>query len=156
MLLSQIKQEPIDLLDGHKRDVRTQFGAICYRVRNGDVQVLLVTSRESGRWIIPKGWPMDGETPSEAAATEAWEEAGVKGKVRNACVGIYTYSKRMNGQNNIPCVVAVFPIKVKSLEKNFPEKDQRKRKWFSLKKASKAVDERDLGQILRHFSPKQL
>jgi 8-oxo-dGTP pyrophosphatase MutT (NUDIX family) len=156
MLLSKIRQEPIDLQDGGKRDVRTQFGALCYRVRNGDPQVLLVTSRESRRWIIPKGWPMDGETPADAAGTEAWEEAGVKGKVRNVCLGIYTYAKRIEGENSIPCVVAVFPVKVKSVEKNYPEKDQRTRKWFSLKKAAKLVDERDLGQIIKHFSPKHL
>jgi len=156
MLLTQIKQEPIDLENGHKRDVRTQFGALCYRIHNGDVQILLITSRETRRWIIPKGWPMDGETPADAAATEAWEEAGVKGKVKNACIGIFTYSKRLDKDQTIPCVVAVFPIKVKSLKKSYPERDQRKRKWVSLKKASKMVAERDLGQIIKHFSPKHL
>lgn len=156
MLLTKIKQEPIDLENGRKRDVRTQFGALCYRVQNGDVQVLLITSRESRRWIIPKGWPMDGETPADAATTEAWEEAGVIGKTKNACVGIYTYSKRIDKTQSLPCVVAVFPIKVKALKKNFPEKGERKRKWVSLKKAAKLVDERDLGQIIKHFSPKNL
>ncbi|MFC6583776.1 NUDIX hydrolase [Sulfitobacter aestuariivivens] len=54
--------------------MRTQFAALCYRVKKGKVQVLLVTSRGTKRWIVPKGWPMDGKTPAQSAALEAWEE----------------------------------------------------------------------------------
>ncbi|MBT8416205.1 MAG: NUDIX domain-containing protein, partial [Silicimonas sp.] len=76
MSLTRIKQRPLRLADGGKRDVRTQFGALCWRVVNDKVQVLLITSRRRKRWILPKGWPMDEATPVEAAQTEAWEEAG--------------------------------------------------------------------------------
>ncbi|MEP3299051.1 MAG: NUDIX hydrolase [Pseudoruegeria sp.] len=138
-----------------KRDVRTQFAALCYRVKNGKVEVLMVTSRGTGRWIIPKGWPMDGQTPAAAAATEAFEEAGVDGRVKDMCLGIYSYQKDI-GDDALPCVVAVFPVKVKRLHDNFPEAKERKRKWFSRKKAAARVKESELAQIIQNFDPRRL
>jgi len=114
----------------NKRDVRTQFAALCYRIVDDETQVMLVTSRQSRRWIIPKGWPLEGATPAEAAATEAFEEAGVKGKAFNICLGLYSYTKLMDGQDDLPCAVSVFPVRVKKVLKKYPEADQRKRKWF--------------------------
>jgi 8-oxo-dGTP pyrophosphatase MutT (NUDIX family) len=142
----------IDLSDATKRDVRTQFGALCWRRRNGEVQVLLVTSRRTRRWIVPKGWPMHGEAPADAAATEAWEEAGVKGRIGEMCIGIYTYAKDIE-QSVLPVVVAVFPLKVKDIEIDWPEKNERRRKWFSLKKAAAQVDEPELKALIRNFDP---
>ena len=134
-----------------KRDVRTQFGALCYRVQNSETQILLITSRASKRWIIPKGWPMEGQTPAEAAATEAFEEAGVEGKSFNVCLGLYSYTKVMEGSDDLPCAVSVFPVKVKKILKTYPEAKERKRKWFSLKKAAARVREPELRKILKHF-----
>ncbi len=139
-----------------KRDVRTQFGALCYRLRDGQVQVLLITSRGTGRWIIPKGWPMQGETPSGAAATEAYEEAGVEGRVSDTVLGVYSYTKSLPGQDNLPCVVAVFGLRVKRLLKDFPEAGQRDRKWVSQKKAAAMVANPELGQLIASFNPKYL
>ena len=143
---------PIHLKDSEKTGVRTQFGALCYRVRDEKPQILLVTSRGTGRWILPKGWPIDGASPSEAAMQEAWEEAGVEGKVMSNSLGIYSYVKEDDGER-MPCVVAVFPVKVQKLKKKFPEVEQRSRKWFSLKKAASLVEEPELSQIMRGFDP---
>ncbi|MGH1368652.1 MAG: NUDIX hydrolase [Maritimibacter sp.] len=151
----QAKQKPMRLKNAGKRDVRTQFGALPWRERDGKVQVLLITSRGTGRWILPKGWPMDGATPSKAAATEAWEEAGVIGKPSNVVLGFYSYRKR-HEDDNLPIVVAVFPIKVRKVAKDFPEAGQRKRKWVSLKRAEKLLMEPELRAIVRHFKPSQL
>jgi len=140
-------------LDGGKRNVRTQFGALCWRRQNDAVQVLLVTSRRSKRWIIPKGWPVDHATPGATAETEAWEEAGVEGRASSNCLGIYSYNKELELGEQLPCVVAVFPVRVKKLRRTYPEAEQRRRKWFSLKKASRLVDEPELSAILTRFDP---
>lgn len=155
MSLAGLKHSPITTLGANKRDVRTQFGALCYRVHDGRVQILLITSRGTGRWIIPKGWPMDGETPAGAAATEAYEEAGVQGKVSDLVLGFYSYNKGMD-RDHLPCVVAVFPIRVKKLLKSFPESGERKRRWVTPKKAASMIDEPELRRIIRHFDPKAL
>ncbi|MBS9718666.1 NUDIX hydrolase [Pseudohalocynthiibacter aestuariivivens] len=147
------KQQPIQLNASQKHGVRTQFGALCYRVNNDKVQVLLVTSRGAGRWIIPKGWPMDQQTPASAAAQEAFEEAGVEGKIENICLGIFSYVKSRNVEDELPCVVAVFPMKVKRLLRKFPEAKERNRRWFSVKKAASMVSEPELAQIIRAFEP---
>ena len=153
MSVGKIKQRPLRLGGDDKRSVRTQFGAICWRRHRDEVQVLLVTSKRSKRWIVPKGWPQDGATPAEAATTEAWEEGGVKGKARPVCLGIYSYSKERADSENMPCVVAIFPVKVENLSKDWPEAGVRKRRWFSLKKAAGLVDEPELAAMLRKFDP---
>ena len=109
------KQLPISTMGGRKTDVRTQFAALCFRIVDDAVKVLMITSRGSKRWIIPKGWPMDNLTPADAVAQEAWEEAGVQGKTFDQCLGIYSYKKEMDNSADLPCVALVYPIKVKSL-----------------------------------------
>lgn len=94
--------------------------------------------------------------PGGAAAQEAWEEAGVIGKLRNRCIGVYDYDKVLETGTDLPVTVAVYPIEVKDLAKDFPEKGQRKRKWFSPKKAASRVQEPELKRILRKFDPKKL
>lgn len=154
MSLVRLKQAPLKMRMANKRDVRTQFGALCYRIQNGKVQVLLVTSRTSKRWIIPKGWPMPGETPAEAALTEAFEEGGVTGQTFNLCIGFYSYTKIMkDDEDDLPCAVSVFPVRVKKLKKTYPEVKERRRKWFSLKKAARRVREPELRKIIKHFDP---
>ena len=101
MSAPKIRQLPLSLDGGGKRDVRSQFAALCYRVKDGKTRVLLVTSRGTGRWIIPKGWPMDGKTPAETAAQEAWEEAGVTGKVQDMCLGLFSYRKTMEDDDDL-------------------------------------------------------
>ena len=151
-----ISQRPIRLAGSGKRDVRTQFGALPWRIRDGKVEILLITSRGTGRWIIPKGWPMDGATPAEAAATEAYEEAGVEGKLSNAVLGFYGYRKVIDSGDDLPIVVAVFPLRVKKMLKDWPEKAERKRRWVSQKKAATLLHEPELCQLVRHFEARAL
>lgn len=146
-----IKQLPISIRAAHKSDVRSQFSALCYRIVEDKPEILLVTSRGSGRWIVPKGWPMDGKTPAQSAAQEAWEEAGVIGKAHEQCLGLYSYNKTMAQGVGLPCVALVYPVRVKKLMKDFPEKGQRRRKWYTPKKASTRVQEPELARILRDF-----
>lgn len=156
MTVSEVKQRKLELTEEGKRGVRTQFGALCWRRRDDEVQVLLVTSRRSQRWIIPKGWPQDRTTPKKAAEIEAWEEAGVEGKASATCLGIYSYTKELVAGTQLPCVVAVFPVKVKSLSRKYPEMTDRRRKWFSLKKAAKKVVDPELAALLAGFDPDRL
>lgn len=139
-----------------KTDVRSQFGALPWRLNDGKVQVLLVTSRGTGRWILPKGWPMHKATPAEAAATEAYEEAGVKGTPSNMAVGFYSYRKETDDGPDMPVVVAIFPLRVKRLLTDWPEKAERKRKWMSRKKAASLLEEPELKQIVRNFDPRRM
>ena len=152
MNIAKTRMRPIQLEQAQKREVRTQFGALCYRIQNDKVQVLLVTSRGTGRWILPKGWPINGATPAEAALQEAWEEAGVEGKTQGNSLGIYSYYKQDDG-SRLPCVVAVFAVKVRALKRKYPESDERKRKWFSCKKAAELLEEPELQQLVRNFDP---
>ncbi len=147
-------QMPISLDGACKTSVRSQFAALCYRVKKGKLQILLITSRSTKRWIVPKGWPMHGKTPAQSAAIEAWEEAGVKGVIDERCIGIYSYSKETDEHGAFPCLAMVFGIEVTSLADDFPEAGQRKRVWVSRKKAAKLVDEPDLARILRDFDPR--
>ena len=151
-----IKQLPLKLRAASKDDVRSQFAALCYRVKADRIEVLLVTSRGTGRWIVPKGWPEDGMTPADCAAKEAWEEAGAIGKAQDRCLGLFSYAKVISPGVTYPCVAMVYPVKVKSLAKEFPEKNQRKRRWFSTKKAAQRVAEPELARILRDFDPRML
>lgn len=149
------KQPPLRLLGARKGDVRTQFAALCYRIRRGKLQILLITSRGSRRWIMPKGWPSEGRTPGASAAQEAWEEAGVIGKHGETCLGVYTYGKVMQGSTPVPCVAMLYPVKVKSLAKKYPESGQRRRQWVSRKKASRLVAEPELARLITDFQPRQ-
>lgn len=115
--------------------------------------MLLITSRETGRWIIPKGWPINGLSPAATAAQEAWEEGGVRGKVRDLCLGVYGYEKNLGKGRDLPVSVAVFSLEVSKLADDFPEAGERKRRWFTPKKAAARVEERELKQLLRNFEP---
>ncbi|NSX54722.1 NUDIX hydrolase [Parasulfitobacter algicola] len=147
---------PINLSGAQKTDVRTQFAALCYRVVNGKTQILLITSRGTGRWILPKGWPMDGKTPAVCAGIEAFEEAGVEGKTYDSCIGVFSYIKAIPRGDNLPILAMVFPIKVKHLVNDYPEAQERRRKWFTLKKAAARIDEPELRHIILNFDPRRL
>lgn len=130
-----------------------QIGALPWRRSGGRVEVLLVTSRETRRWVIPKGWPMTGLSDPEAAATEAWEEAGVKGLIGPVPIGGFTYDKRMKDGSDRACRVKVYPLEVTVHRDEWPEAEQRDRRWMSLKEASEAVQEGELSRLLLGFDP---
>ncbi|MFG1268794.1 NUDIX hydrolase [Xanthobacter sp. DSM 14520] len=130
---------------------RVQYAALPYRVRrDGEVQIRLITSRETRRWVIPKGWPMKGLSPPKAAAREAYEEAGLVGVISREPLGMYTYEKRL-GTRSVLCDVLVFPLKVKRLLEKWPERFQRYGFWFSIDSAAAAVQEEDLSELIRSF-----
>lgn len=129
-----------------------QVAALCWRLRKGRVQVLLVTSRETGRWVLPKGWPMLGHTPEVAAQREAWEEAGVEGKISPEPIGTYGYQKILRNRNPMPCAVQVFPLRVQTLKGSFPERKERRRKWFMAEEATHLVAEAELADLLLRLS----
>ncbi len=120
-------------------------------MNRGRVQVLLITSRDTGRWVIPKGWPIEGLTAAEAAAHEAWEEAGVEGLVAATDLGQFHYDKMMDPKPAVPCQVQVFALRVAKLRAKFPERKERRRRWFDALKAARKVAEPELRQLLQHL-----
>lgn len=131
-----------------------QFAALPYRTRkDGTVEVLLITSRGVGRWLIPKGWPMKGKKPHEAAETEAYEEAGAVGDASKQRIGSYAYRKRLNG-SYVHCEVDVFAMEVDRLKDNWPERSERTRKWFKQEKAAEIISDRQLGNVIRAVTGK--
>ncbi|WP_204113734.1 NUDIX hydrolase [Shimia biformata] len=135
-----------------RRPKRVQVAALCYRERKGDKQVLLVTSKDTKRWIVPKGWPIDGLDAAGAALQEAWEEAGVrKANISDKPLGSFHYDKRLDGGAPMPVEAQVFGVEVKKLEDEFPEAEDRTRKWVSPEKAAEMVDEPELQSLLRQI-----
>ncbi|WP_320237994.1 NUDIX hydrolase [Cognatiyoonia sp. IB215182] len=131
-----------------------QFAALCWRLKSGRLEVCLITSRTRKRWIIPKGWPMHKQTPAAAAATEAFEEAGLSGDAVDQCLGVYTYSKPQK-VDNAPIVTLVYPLHVKNVHSSWPEQHERRRKWFTQRKAAKKLSEPELKRIVATFNPKK-
>ncbi len=129
-----------------------QYAALCYRVVSRDapkLEVLLITTRESHRWVIPKGWAMPERLAHQIAEREAWEEAGVKGKARKKPFGYYTYLKNLNGRKRVPSIVQVHLLEVESMASEYPEKGQRTLQWFAPHQASASVREPELQSLLR-------
>ncbi|MEP2533270.1 NUDIX hydrolase [Shimia sp.] len=139
-----------------KKGKHLQFGALVYRLNKGKIEVLLVTSRRSQRWILPKGWPIAGLKPHQTAAQEAWEEAGVRGRTKKHSLGMYTYTKDRKDWRAGSCSVLLFPLEVRKLDNKFPERDERRRKWLSRKKAAARIENPELARIVRKFDPRTL
>ncbi|WP_297803611.1 NUDIX hydrolase [uncultured Brevundimonas sp.] len=128
-----------------------QIAALPWRQRGKEVEFLLVTSRETRRWVIAKGNRMAELDDPQAAAQEAYEEAGVQGDIAARPVGHYRYDKRMKDGRAVPCVVDVYPLEVLIQLGSWPEFEQRTRKWMSRDEAASAVHEPDLASLLRSF-----
>jgi 8-oxo-dGTP pyrophosphatase MutT (NUDIX family) len=111
-----------------------------------------VSTRQSKRWIIPKGWPIKGLTPSESAAREAFEEAGVTGKIGARSIGAFRYRKVENGDDEAECEVKVFPLLVKRQSAIWPESDQRAVQWVDPEKAISLIAEPELKEIVAAFA----
>ncbi|MBB4064270.1 NUDIX hydrolase [Gellertiella hungarica] len=136
-----------------RRPPRQQYAALCYRQDPADrhVEVLLVTSRDTGRWIIPKGWPMADKPGHGVAAQEAFEEAGVTGQVEKRPIGYYLYDKVLKDDFAVGCRVQVHALAVDKLLDDYPEKDQRKHRWFPYKSAAEQVREPTLRSLILDF-----
>ncbi|MDI7864813.1 NUDIX hydrolase [Rhizobiaceae bacterium n13] len=140
-----------------RRPPRQQYAALCYRLKkkNG-LEVLLLTSRDTGRWVIPKGWPMPNKKSHSVAEREAFEEAGVKGKAERAPLGSFTYHKGLDQGLKVFCRVQVHALKVESMLDDFPEKGQRQLAWVSCAEAAERVDEPELKALLLAFEQRML
>jgi 8-oxo-dGTP pyrophosphatase MutT (NUDIX family) len=151
-LLQQLAQSPDKLFAGA---FRKQYGALCFRYRVGgpDIEILVITSRDSGRWVIPKGWPMKKKKPHQAAATEAWEEAGVRGKVNKMPVGRYIYLKELDSGDVAPVMVEMYQVEVTEVWAEFKEKGQRVLDWVSPDEAARRVREIELKALIVGFKP---
>ena len=132
-----------------RRQPAQQIAALPFRKRRGQVEVLLITSRETKRWVIPKGWPMAGLKDFTSAKREALEEAGVTGRISKTAMGIFDYEKRLKAGETMNCSVVVFPLRVKQLLRNWKEKSERSRSWFSVDEAVKRVQEPALRTIIQ-------
>lgn len=128
-----------------------QVAALCWR-RHPKLEVLLVTSLRTHRWILPKGWPELGLTLAESAAHEALEEAGVVGEVSSAPIGRYHYVKEKRDGFAVPCDVVIFALEVKLQRRSWPEKGTRERAWLTPEQAAARISEPGLRQILTGFA----
>ena len=132
------------------RSKRVQVAALCYKMTDDGMKVLLITSRGTGRWIVPKGWPIEGKNGPESALQEAWEEAGVsRADIEEEPMGYYDYAKGLDNGLSIPIEAQVYMTRVRELKSAYPEVDQRERRWFTPAEAADLVDEPDLKAILR-------
>lgn len=137
-----------------KAAVRLQYGALPYRFTpDAALEILLVTTRQTRRWIIPKGWPIKGLRPAKSAAREAFEEAGVTGKVGAKPLGLFTYDKMLDeaGVKAI-CEVKVYPLLVKRQSEVWPESEQRATQWVEPAKAIAMIKEPKLRKIVAAFA----
>jgi len=129
-------------------DVLRQAGAIPFRVGGRGLRILLITSRDTGRWVIPKGGVDQGHTPAQAAKIEAFEEAGIKGKLHQTPLGFYTYGKRLRTGIVQPTSVEVYALEFVKQLKKWPERSERRFEWMDVSAAVAAVEEQGLALLM--------
>ncbi|EJF88864.1 NUDIX hydrolase [Bartonella tamiae] len=151
MITSDIANDKRIIVDG---DRFLQVGGLVYRINENNVEYLTITSRGTGRWIIPKGWPIPGMTLPQAALREAYEEAGIRGIVKKSSLGSYHYTKLdLPPGENGNFKVYVYAIYYSHQEKKWPERGQRIFEWVSPQVAAKRVAEPQLKDILLKYNP---
>jgi 8-oxo-dGTP pyrophosphatase MutT (NUDIX family) len=135
---------------GHELE---QYGVIAWRFAASGcgVEILLITSRETRRWVVPRGNAIAGLRPYESAAQEAFEEAGIRGGVQPREIGTYRYDKRARSGRVTPTLVHLYPMLVTEEVDAWPEQKERERRWFAAEAAAGAVDEADLADLIRGF-----
>ncbi len=149
-MIAHSSERVVGLENFSSADVEQQYGVLPWRKgKHGNVQVLLITSRTRGRWIVPKGWPIRHRAPYLSAALEAFEEAGVIGEVQSHPLASYHYVKEGDDGGTHHRRVTLFSLRVVGTLTNWPERGQRKRRWFDLAEAADTVDDAELGRIVR-------
>ncbi len=128
-----------------------QVAALPYRLGPSGIEILLITSRRTQRWIVPKGWTEKGSTPAADAAREALEEAGVSGEIAADPIGIFHYIKEMKHGVGVPCRVSLYPLKVTRQRRSWSEKAARETKWHSVPEAAELVTEPELKRLIMKF-----
>jgi 8-oxo-dGTP pyrophosphatase MutT (NUDIX family) len=137
---------------GGEVSVPVQSGALPWRLkRRKKAEVLLVTGRRSGRWMIPKGWPVPGKSLADSAAQEAFEEAGIKGKVDPKPIGTFRHVKQHLLYGTLEVDISVHPLAVKRELSDWPERGERIRKWFGVDEAATRVDSEELRKLIVEF-----
>lgn len=138
-----------------KSPCHLQVAALPWRKSTSGLEIMLITSRGTGRWVLPKGWPEQDETFYNAAAREAGEEAGVSGVIAPQEVGRYVYGKLLSSGEEVRCEVLVFPFEVDGLAEKWKERRQRKRKWVTPSEAARMLNEPDLCKLISVFATNQ-
>jgi 8-oxo-dGTP pyrophosphatase MutT (NUDIX family) len=136
-----------------RRAPRRQYAALPWRRGDAGLEILLITSRETRRWVIPKGWGQKGEPPTIAAAREALEETGAAGRVDPAPLGDYRYSKLMKSGRARKVKVAVYSLEVLHEHAEWPEMAVRQKLWIAAKEGAELVDEPELRALITRFDP---
>lgn len=131
-----------------EQETRIQTGALPWRLAGKRIEVLLITSRGAKRWGIPKGWPMPGKTLAEAAAQEAFEEAGVQGTVNPDPIGSFRHIKQLIPAGQMEVDILVHHLWVDREYAKWPEANERKRKWLTPKDAAKRVESPELRELI--------
>ncbi|HEY1750352.1 MAG TPA: NUDIX hydrolase [Caulobacteraceae bacterium] len=134
-----------------KAAIGIQYAALPYRIQARQVQILLITSRGTQRWVIPKGWPMRGLKPQDAAAIEASEEAGLVGEIEPQPLGSYHYLKRLKTGEDAAVQVIVFAFRVSFQAEAWKEQGQRELRWVGYRRAAQLVAEPALSRLIRDF-----
>jgi uncharacterized protein len=130
--------------------VLIQYGVVPIRAAAaGGVEILLITSRDTRRWVVPRGNLVLGKSPAASAAQEAFEEAGVTGAIDPQPLGAYRYEKRRRGGGSVPAEVHLFLLRVEAEAADWPEARERERRWFAPEAAAAAVAESDLAALIR-------
>ncbi len=132
-------------------EARTQYGALPHRFLDR-LEVMLISSRETRRWIIPKGWPIEEKAPHVCAALEARQEAGLEGTIGKKPLGFFHYEKRLKHDVPVICRVDVFPLLVQKQRKKWREKKQRVTRWMLPEEAAELVWEPELRDLILRFA----
>lgn len=144
------------LREAKRKPSNMQVGALCYRhSKKRGLEILLITSRRTQRWIGPKGWPMKKRSNAEAATIEAYEEAGVIGTATPRSLGFFSYNKTIRPGKTRRLSVQLFPLEVQKMRRDYAEKTQRKRKWLTPKKAAKRADPPEFAAMIRAFAKEE-
>lgn len=132
--------------------LNVQYAALPWRRRDGALEILLITTRTTKRWIVPKGWPEPGLSESECAAREALEEAGVVGEVAPKALGTFHYHKRLRNGALLPVHIKVFTMEVVQQRRTWLEKSHRETAWCPLDEAVTRVGEPGLRKLIVKFA----
>lgn len=141
---------------GVRSEVGSQYGALPWRWADDHLEILLITTLSTRRWVVPKGWPVEGCAPGECAAREALEEAGVVGATASRPVGSFSYLKRRKSGETISCRVAVFALEVERQRRSWPEKALRETCWCSVEEALTRVSDPGLKRLIAKFAKDQV
>ena len=134
---------------------KVQYAALPWRrLEDGRAEILLISSRETRRWVIPKGWPIKGLASNMTAMREAYEEAGIEGYPSMAPLGAYGYLKRLRSGREKFVTVDVYALQVTVENVDWPEKHEREKRWVSIAEAATLVDEPELRMIIAGFQPR--